>query len=65
MAGFKYTLGINELSSKKHKLTNALLAEFVGKWMKNATIASTRFIKFYHTFANELNLLARRFLFSF
>lgn len=31
MAGFKYTLGINELSSKKHKLTNALLAEFVGK----------------------------------
>lgn len=32
MAGFKYTLGINELSSRKHKLSNALLAEFVGKW---------------------------------
>lgn len=31
MAGFKYTLGINELSSKKYKLPNALLAEFVGK----------------------------------
>ncbi|XP_031619869.1 aquaporin AQPAn.G isoform X1 [Contarinia nasturtii] len=35
MAGFKYTLGINELSSRKHKLTNALLAEFVGIFLLN------------------------------
>lgn len=35
MAGsFQYKLGINELSSKKHKLPNALLAEFVGKFEK-------------------------------
>lgn len=42
MAGFNYTLGINELSSKKHKLTNALLAEFVGKLMKNKSVKTTK-----------------------
>lgn len=31
MAGFKYTWGVNELSSRKHRLPNALVAEFVGK----------------------------------
>lgn len=31
---FKYTLGINELASKKHRLPNALLAEFVGEFYK-------------------------------
>lgn len=32
MAGsFQYKLGLNELSAKKHRLPNAVLAEFVGK----------------------------------
>lgn len=31
-SSFKYTLGINELASKKHRLPNALLAEFVGEF---------------------------------
>lgn len=30
-AAFKYRLGFNELSSSKHRLWNALLAEFIGK----------------------------------
>lgn len=33
-SSFKYTLGINELSSKKHRLPNALLAEFVGEYKR-------------------------------
>lgn len=56
MAGFNYTLGINELSSKKHKLTNALLAEFVGKLMKNNEIMNkSARIFYYHSlqFAND------------
>lgn len=33
MAGsFKYRLGFNELSSRKHRLWNSLVAEFVGKF---------------------------------
>lgn len=33
MAGsFKYRLGLNELSSRKHRLWNSLVAEFVGKF---------------------------------
>lgn len=60
MAGFKYTLGINELSSKKHKLTNALLAEFVGKWTKNATIASTRFVSLNFIIRLQMNWICLR-----
>jgi len=35
MASFKYTLGVNELSSRQHRLPNALLAEFVGIFFLN------------------------------
>lgn len=44
MAGFKYTLGINELSSKKHKLPSSLLAEFVGKCFHFICFATRTFI---------------------
>lgn len=32
MASFKYRLGLSELTSKKDRLLNCLLAEFVGKY---------------------------------
>lgn len=35
MSSFKYKLGINELSSKKHRIWNALIAEFVGIFFLN------------------------------
>lgn len=32
MASFKYRVGLGELTSKKDRLLNCLLAEFVGKY---------------------------------